>query len=302
MMNNTEKKETFILYGASFNPPHMGHFSAISQMLENYDKVIVFPYPHKHDSGRIEKILPLKFRMKMMEIFLAEFFPKIHDRLILANLSSEIKLQDNVHEGVYHTYDYLKFVQTIFPHGEVSVCLGLDAKDKLSFTHEDSIKKEFGIFYLEEETEFNSRDIRAFFINKKYIRSNKDEEFLKYCLGHSLTQYILKNNIYELKYRKKNKSNNILLKPSDELATNKTTKAGINKNINNDVSNNASVSSFALSSIEQGEEDKDIINVDEFLSKSTPLIKEVDIFSYAEKENAKHQQSTTPTKPKRKMK
>lgn len=249
-MTTSENKEKFILYGASFNPPHMGHFAAISQMLESYDKVIVFPYPHKHDSGRIEKILPLKFRMKMMEIFLAEFFPKIHDRLILVNLSSEIKLQDKVHEGVYHTYDYLKFVQKLFPQGEINVCLGLDAKNKLNFTHEDSIKKDFGIFYLEEETEFNSRDIRAFFINKKYIRSNKDEEFLKYCLGHSLTKYILENNIYELKYRKKNKSNNILLKPSEELMTKSNKK-------------------------ETKVEENEVINVEPFLKNESSFLSEV---------------------------
>lgn len=35
---NKEHSETYILYGASFNPPHIGHFSAISQMLEEHDK------------------------------------------------------------------------------------------------------------------------------------------------------------------------------------------------------------------------------------------------------------------------
>ena len=42
--------QKYILYGASFNPPHVGHFSAISQMLEEFDKVIVFPYPKKKQS------------------------------------------------------------------------------------------------------------------------------------------------------------------------------------------------------------------------------------------------------------
>jgi cytidyltransferase-like protein len=258
-MTMPEKKETFILYGASFNPPHMGHFSAISQMLENYDKVIVFPYPHKHDSGRIEKILPLKHRMKMLEIFLAEFFPKIHDRLILANLSSEIKLQDKIHEGVFHTYDYLKLVQNLFPEGKISVCLGLDAKDKLNFTHEDAIKKEFGIFYLEEETEFNSRDIRAFFINKKYIRSNKDEDFLKYCLGHSLTQHILTNNIYELKYRKKNKI----------MTNTKTTKNATSSVSSPSPSTSSSVATSPL------DENNEVINVDKFLNSNTSFLDNV---------------------------
>lgn len=279
-MTMPENEETFILYGASFNPPHMGHFSAISQMLENYDKVVVFPYPHKHDSGRIEKILPLKHRMKMLEIFLAEFFPKIHDRLILANLSSEIKLQDKVHEGVFHTYDYLKFVQTLFPQGKISVCLGLDAKDKLNFTHEDAIKKEFGIFYLEEETEFNSRDIRAFFINKKYIRSNKDEDFLKYCLGHSLTQHILTNNIYELKYRKKNK------------VTTKSTKSTVD-NTSSHIDTSHITNNQAITN--------DVINVDPFINNKSSFMDNVMLLD-VDNESINQQEVEQKPKAKRKMK
>lgn len=210
------KKDSYILYGASFNPPHMGHFDAICQMLDTYDKVIVFPYPHKHESGRIEKILPLKHRMTMLGLFLKEFFPQIHDRLILVNLSSEIKLKDKVHEGVYHTYDYLKLVQEIYPNVKIGVCLGTDAQislKKQQFTNEEQIKKEFNIFTLEEKENFNSRNIREFFQKKKVISSKKDADFLRYCLGSSLTNYILKNELYNLSLKK------VVYEPVKEIKT-----------------------------------------------------------------------------------
>ncbi len=207
MKEDIECEQNYILYGASFDPPHMGHFSAIQQMLEKFDKVIVFPYPHKHESRVIERIMPLKQRMEMLEIFLNEFFPQIHDRLILVNLSSELKQKDKTHEGVFHTYDYLSYLKTkVKDNVRLSVCLGIDAQSKLggaSFYKEQEIKKDFGIFYLEEEAKFNSKEIRDFFKKKKVIRDNNDESFVLYSLGHKLTEYICKNNFYGLKMQKK---------------------------------------------------------------------------------------------------
>lgn len=206
-MNKTEK-EKYILYGASFDPPHMGHFCAIQQMLEKYDKVIVFPYPRKIADGKLEKISPLKERMKMMEIFLSDFFPQIPDRLMLSNLSSKLKHKDQINDGFFHTYDYLKYVQVARPEADLSVCFGFEAQNLMkesNFYKEDDIKKEFGTFFLQEESNFSSKNIRKYFENTQKIKSNKEQEFLIYCLGHSLVRYILKNNLYGLTVKKNKK-------------------------------------------------------------------------------------------------
>ena len=99
--------EKYILYGASFNPPHIGHFSDLYQMLEEYDKVIVFPYPKKFINGNFEELPPISQRMKMLEIFVADFFPQMSEILIIINLSSEINSSKNKKDFL-HTYDYLQ--------------------------------------------------------------------------------------------------------------------------------------------------------------------------------------------------
>lgn len=195
-----QSKEKYVLYGASFNPPHIGHFSAISQMLEEYDKVIVFPYPLKYKNGEIEQLPPLRERMKMLQIFLGEFFPKMHDRLILNNLSQELKIKDKYHDGIIHTYDYLKFVEeNINPNSSLSLCVGLDSYQKLKnnlFYKQEEIYKNYGVFTIKEESIVQSKELRNFFINHRIIRSLKDELYIRNSVGNQLAEYIFKNNLY----------------------------------------------------------------------------------------------------------
>lgn len=200
-------KKKYILYGASFNPPHMGHFSAVRQLLEEFDKVIVFPYPHKHDNGTIEHIVPIKKRLKMLELFLAEFFPQIQDRLMLVNLSEELKQKDKKNEGFLHTYDYLKYVQSKIntQDTELYVCLGIDAQKSIeenSFYKEQEIKAEFKVFYLTEEKKITSPEIRNFLSTKKIIKSKKDESAIVQYLGYHVSKYVISKGLYGLVNKK----------------------------------------------------------------------------------------------------
>lgn len=204
--------EKYILYGASFNPPHIGHFSAIRQMLEEYDNVIVFPYPKKFSNGRMEDLPAISQRMAMLTIFFGEFFPQIKERLILTDLATELIKSKRI-KGMPHTYDYLQYAQEKIPEGsDLSVCLGFDASNELrkeSFHKEQDIEKQFGIFRLEEENTIKSEDLRKFFSNHKNLSSAKDERYIRSAVGDNLAEHIFKNNLYGLK-KKKPKTEEIL--------------------------------------------------------------------------------------------
>lgn len=195
-------KEKYILYGASFNPPHIGHFSAISQMLEIYDKVVVFPYPRKNGSDSEEFFPPIKQRFKMLEIFIGEFFPQMTDRLILIDLATDIGLKNKNTEGILHTYDYLQYIQKNIPNNaELSVCLGFEAQNLLRkeyFYKQEEIEKNFGVFRLQEENSIKSKDLRDFFSNHKNVKTAKDELYIRNIVGHHLAEYIFQNNLYGL--------------------------------------------------------------------------------------------------------
>lgn len=220
-MNN--KVEKYILYGASFNPPHVGHFSAISQMLEEYDKVIVFPYPKKFVEGTSEELPPISQRLKMLQIFAEDFFPQMADRLIIVNLSAEMQKQQkidlteafiknmsflNAEENQpvkerLHTYDYLNFVKSRLPeNAELTACLGFESQNiarKEDFFNEEKIKQEFPHFYLQEETTIKSEELRSFFSNHKNIKFKKDEQYIQSRVGNGLASYIFENQLYGLK-------------------------------------------------------------------------------------------------------
>lgn len=200
--------EKYILYGASFNPPHIGHFSAIRQMLEEYDHVIVFPYPKKFSNGKVEDLPAISQRMAMLEIFFGEFFPQIKDRLILTDLATELIKSKRV-KGMPHTYDYLQYTKEKIPDGvNLSVCLGFEATNELrkeAFHKEEDIEQEFGIFRLEEENAIKSEDLRKFFSNHKNVSSAKDERYIRSAVGDNLAEHIFKNNLYGVK-KKKNKT------------------------------------------------------------------------------------------------
>lgn len=197
--------EKYILYGASFNPPHIGHFSAIRQMLEEYDHVIVFPYPKKFSNGKMEDLPAISQRMAMLEIFFGEFFPQIKDRLILTDLAT-LLIKSKTVKGMPHTYDYLQYTKDKLPEGvDLSVCLGFEAKNELrkeSFHKEEDIAKDFGIFRLEEENTIKSDDLRKFFSSHKNLSSAKDERYIRSAVGDNLAEYIFTNNLYGVKKKK----------------------------------------------------------------------------------------------------
>jgi cytidyltransferase-like protein len=208
------ENKKYILYGASFNPPHLGHFSAMSQMLEEHDYIIVFPYPRKHAKGVIEELPPLKQRMKMLDIFISEYFPKMKENIILMDLATEMGLKDRLSDNtIIHTYDYLQYIKNNIPkNSKLSLCLGLDGQimlEKESFYKQDEIENEFNVFKLEEENKIKSEDIRKFFSDHKNITSLKDEQFIRYAVGNALAEHIFEHNLYGVKKNKKTKKINV---------------------------------------------------------------------------------------------
>lgn len=200
MRNDSEKESGYILFGASFNPPHMGHFVAISQMLEKYEKVVIFPYPKKYDAGQLveDNMPPVRSRMKMLEMFLAENFPHLTNRLALVNLS---ELMEQKNKNIIHTYDYLCFLKKKMPAGvSLHVCLGLEEsklKNKEAFYKQVKIQEEFGIYEIPTKSKVSSVELRDSLRTLPYPISAKFKRNLKALVGESLGEYLLTNNPYK---------------------------------------------------------------------------------------------------------
>src|SRR3989338_8675345 len=70
---STEKRKKIVIYGGSFNPPHIGHAIAIEAVLRNFkcDEIWVMPSSERKDK-RIGT--PGKHRVKMLNILIRDFF------------------------------------------------------------------------------------------------------------------------------------------------------------------------------------------------------------------------------------
>lgn len=200
------KKPKYILYGASFNPPHIGHYSAICQMLEHYDNVIVYPYPKQYRENGKEDfsvfLPPVHQRMKMLDHFLNDFFPAMGNKVILEDLAKSVRKFNKIDSRVHlHTIDYLEYAQKAFPDAEIHACMGLEedrAKRKTNFHREEDIVKNFGTFELETSKSMSSQVLRKFFSKIQNTKASKNEKYIHQAVGRSVTEYIFTNNLYGL--------------------------------------------------------------------------------------------------------
>lgn len=109
-----------LVFGGTFDPPHMGHVSILQNAIKasNPDKVIVVPAgvpPHKKASAT-----PAKIRLAMCECF----------RPLFANI--EISEMEIHRDGKSYTWDTVQLLQKQYPEAKIYLCIGSDML--LSFT------------------------------------------------------------------------------------------------------------------------------------------------------------------------
>src|SRR3989344_3593256 len=70
---SNKKRKKIVIYGGSFNPPHIGHAIAIEAVLRNFkcDEIWVMPSAERKDK---HIGTPGKHRIKMLEMLIGEYF------------------------------------------------------------------------------------------------------------------------------------------------------------------------------------------------------------------------------------
>jgi|SRR3989344_4400139 len=104
------------LYGGAFSPPHLGHASVVEAVLRlfNCDEIWVMPSADRHDK---KVTISGKHRLKMLEIMLAELFPKPKVPLLVSDF--ELMLNKPT-----VTYETLKLLKEKFPDHEFHFVIG----------------------------------------------------------------------------------------------------------------------------------------------------------------------------------
>ncbi|MEK9186609.1 MAG: nicotinate (nicotinamide) nucleotide adenylyltransferase [Patescibacteria group bacterium] len=113
-----DSRKKIVVFGGSFNPPHIGHAVAIENLLRLFlcDELWVMPSSDRRD----KKIgVSGKDRLAMLDIMISEFFPEVH---IIKTSDLEIN-----RPGFTATYDTLKELERFYPNDEFYFFIGTDA-------------------------------------------------------------------------------------------------------------------------------------------------------------------------------
>ena len=112
------KKKKIVIYGGSFNPPHVGHAIAIEAVLRNFpcDEIWIMP-----SSERLDKHIGTSgtHRINMLKIMLREHFPHPATKLHISRLELN-------RPGLTTTFDTKTELEKLYPKNRFYFLIGSD--------------------------------------------------------------------------------------------------------------------------------------------------------------------------------
>lgn len=112
-----------VIYGGSFDPPHMGHQMAVMYLLEalNADRVWLVP-TYRHPLGK--QPLPFPQRRKMCALMAAAF----GDRVVVSDVEAQLG-------GAGRTFDLVHYLQSTHPELSFALAVGADILEETQAWH-----------------------------------------------------------------------------------------------------------------------------------------------------------------------
>lgn len=113
-----QKHKKIVIYGGSFNPPHIGHAIAIEAVLRNFkcDEIWIMPSSERKDKHIGTAGL---HRIKMLNILIKEFFPAGHASQIIK--ISKLELD---RPALTTTYDTKIELEKLYPKNKFYFLIG----------------------------------------------------------------------------------------------------------------------------------------------------------------------------------
>lgn len=193
-MDNETKK--IAIYTATFNPPNINHFVEISKLLSTNDEVYIFPIVSVKNKF-YQRTPSYGKRLKMLSVFLSEFFPKIKDELVLVDTKSEMVSKNNK-ISYLKSLSFMKLSLADFGKTNITIHFeDVNEEKDIVKARSDTLTKieDLKIIY---DTNNNVKDIRKI-LNKAPSSIKKSEHsILNYNLGHHLSKLLIENGLYKI--------------------------------------------------------------------------------------------------------
>ncbi|MFI4937629.1 MAG: adenylyltransferase/cytidyltransferase family protein [Candidatus Berkiellales bacterium] len=187
------------VFGASFNPPTLGHQDVVNQALEHFDEILLVPslsHPFQ------KKLAPIEHRLKMLTLFLTNWQrADQQNKIKIYNIEAEIQTEHPESTFIY-TYDVLseieKAYQTLHEPFQIHFIMGPDnASPRVwhQFYRYQDIEKQWPLFIAKEQIPIHSTSVK-----ENIAKYQNDPSLLKKVLmtmvGEPIAQYILQHHLY----------------------------------------------------------------------------------------------------------
>lgn len=195
----TPQDHRVAVYGAAFDPPHLGHMDVVAQLLAHFDTVLLVPAA-SHAFGK--DMLPFAHRLRMVHLALAE--QGLAGSRISVSEIEEQMLQEQGGRGPVYTYSVLRRLRERAdaagsPESHVFAVGPDNAAPEVweRFWQAERMRAEFGLYVVEERLHLHSTECRAL-IRECYATPERGLERLHACLGRAVCRYIEGHRLYAL--------------------------------------------------------------------------------------------------------
>lgn len=174
------------VYGAAFNPPHLGHVDVIRQISPLFDDIMLVPSV-AHAFGK--KMASFETRMKWLELLLKAELPDIN-HMVISDIEKN-RLVTPQHQSPVYSYDLLVALSSQYPFSDLTLIIGPDnavADTWKKFYRYQDIEKKFAVYVALQRLKIRSTMIRSLMENGK----NPDESLLFEMTGKTLGALLVK--------------------------------------------------------------------------------------------------------------
>ena len=200
-----KEKNSIVVFGGSFNPPHNSHFSIAEQVLNQYEeveKIVFVPVNKKYEKDGLEEN---KHRYNMLKLVIEK-----NSKFVLSDI-------DMNGERSLYTIETLIEIEKQFPNKEIWFLIGSDnLKELHTWKKAEELLSKYKVIVMERNQDkiediINQNELLKMYkeninkldekiksnISSSYIRSQiKKQKSTKYILPDEIFEYINENNLY----------------------------------------------------------------------------------------------------------
>ncbi len=183
--------EHIAIYGAAFDPPHLGHMDVVHQLLQQFDQVLLIPSA-RHAFGK--QMSSYQKRLQMLQTIIAEQFPKHgneYNRVTISTVEQQLLTADPGRKAVF-SFDLLTVLQDEMPDAKLTLVIGPDnarPETWAKFYRNQDIEANFSRYIAQERVAARST------LCRQLIAENNFTE-LEQIVGPQLANWLKGQNLY----------------------------------------------------------------------------------------------------------